>query len=245
MESYVEITFIQSVATILLSVQIAQYMTLRALYICKTITYAVLLSLSCVLLWGVFSFVFVALLEAVFFFTFFRNVKKTWMFAFMYRWMLMLTCFLIWKGSFHNLIWFVPLHCPILFIWLVYIFCFFLLYAKWDIWLAKQSCIYAVSLLTKDGWKNMKGYLDSGNLLEENGIPVLFVNDRWRSFFSFEDIHYIQMKGISYSGNIAVYKTLVMVTGCRKHEVYICFQQDMQLPMHAQILLNMNLMTMG
>lgn len=64
-------------------------------------------------------------------------------------------------------------------------------------------------------------------------------------FFSFEDIHYIQMKGISYSGNIAVYKTWVMVTGCRKHEVYICFQQDMQLPMHAQILLNMNLMTMG
>ena len=59
---------------------------------------------------------------------------------------------------------------------------------------SKRSCLYTIYVLTSLGWKKMKGYLDSGNLLQENGLPVLFLHKKYGSVFKDKDIHYIQMK---------------------------------------------------
>ena len=245
MESYIEVTFLTNGFIILLSVQIAQYITLRPVDTKNSICYALLISLFSVMLWEKWSVYMLITLELLFCLTLFKYAIKTWIFAYLYRWLLMLTCFVVWQGSFHNLTWFVPIHRPFLYIWIGCSFTFLLLYKKWNLWVAKRSCLYTIYVLTSLGWKKMKGYLDSGNLLQENGLPVLFLHKKYGSVFKDKDIHYIQMEGISYSNTIETIQTQVYLAGCQKHEVYICLQQEIRLPMHAQVLLNMNLMMMG
>lgn len=153
MESYIEVTFLTNGFIILLSVQIAQYITLRPVDTKNSICYALLISLFSVMLWEKWSVYMLITLELLFCLTLFKYAIKTWIFAYLYRWLLMLTCFVVWQGSFHNLTWFVPIHCPFLYIWIGCSFTFLLLYKKWNLWVAKRSCLYTIYVLTSLGWK--------------------------------------------------------------------------------------------
>ncbi|MFR5523802.1 MAG: hypothetical protein ACLTJG_02450 [[Clostridium] innocuum] len=84
------------------------------------------------------------------------------------------------SGWFHNFLWFVPLHASVYWLWLVYGGMFLLLHVKWKDMLARMNYLYRLHIELADTTLHLKGWLDSGNLLSYEGIPVLFISSSMR-----------------------------------------------------------------
>lgn len=245
MESYVEISYIQNVFCTISALLFAQYTTLRPIRIRSMIVYACSTSFCICFLWIPYHLLILFLWEVLCIFWLFRHAKKTYIWMQCFSYLQQFTLFLLFSGGFYNLHWFVPITMYILPLWLFYICIWVLLWCKWNRWIARNTCIYQTTIYIGQHTLQYKGYLDSGNLLTEQGIPVVFLDCCFDSYFQNENICYIDMVGVDNSQKIACIKGEIQLQGCKRHTVYICTSNSLQLPNGCRLLLNMNLMTMG
>lgn len=78
------------------------------------------------------------------------------------------------KGSFHNLLYFVPMRCEIILFWVVLLLGLVFLFANGKLFLCAMQYSYPFTLYTADTKLKLIGYLDSGNLATYHQIPIIF-----------------------------------------------------------------------
>lgn len=105
--------------------------------------------------------------------------------------------------------------------------------------------MYGTRLILKKKEVALKGYLDSGNLLCHHGIPVIFLDQKYSSYFDENSIELVVMNTIQKSGMIRCYPSRLCIDGCKEHLVYVCCDKTLTLPFDCEVLLNMNAMTLG
>lgn len=156
-----------------------------------------------------------------------------------------MTSFAFYQGGFHNFLWFVPLHAAVYWLWLVYVLLFVLLHVKWKDMLARMNYLYRLQIELADTTLHLKGWLDSGNLLSYEGIPVLFISSSYETYFKKQDIELVVMNTVDDTSVIRCYACLAAIEGCHKHRVLVCCRNHVSLPLNCEVLLNMNMMTLG
>lgn len=245
MDSFIEVAFVHCMLTIYLSALCGSAAAVQPLARSRMWLYAITISGIGVLLWTKYSYIVMAITEAMFLLLWFRRTCKAYIIALCVRWLSFLTCFILYQGGFHNGLWFVPVHAPILLIWLVYGIAYFGLHNKWRDQISRMSYIYEVSIYTRDQTLRVKGYLDSGNLLSWNSVPVLFIDKRYEEYFTKQDIQLVIRNTISKTDEICCYVCEAALSGCQRQPVLVCCENRMTLPMHCEVLLNLKMMTQG
>ncbi|MEG2506706.1 MAG: sigma-E processing peptidase SpoIIGA [Longicatena sp.] len=245
MESYLEVSFLHNLITIMLSVVIAQYTTLQPLSNKRLFCYAFVLSLYGCLTYFSYSIVGSICLEALFFITYFRYAYKTYLMALCIRYVAYATTFVLLIGSFHNGLYFVPMKYEILLIWLCYGLAYALLYHKWKDVFSKLSYVYQSTLFMKQTTLKLPAYLDSGNLVSHEHIPIIFVDQQYLAYFKDQSIELVVMNSITNTTILRCYKCSIQLEGCQKHMVYVHADKHLNLPFNCKVLLNMKVMTLG
>ena len=244
MESYVEVSFLYNAFTLMLSFLMARYICIQPLSIQKIISYSLCISGVGCSLFMEGSLGCMVLLEGILFFLFFRQKIKTWWMAQVIRFLWYMSVFAIYQGSFHNFLWFPSIHTNLIWIGLLYVFLFCLLEIKWkDVFSKLQYCYY-FNIKVEQHTLRVKGWLDSGNLLSYEGIPVLFILPRYEEYFKNQNIQLVVMNTMEDSSVISCYECEVALEGGKFHDVLICCK-EMHLPLKCEALLNMNMMTLG
>lgn len=245
MESYIEVSWLNGVLLLYASVLFASYAVFQPMKDIRILVYAAGISLLSVMLWRKGSLFILILSELTYLATLFRYARKTYIFAFCFRFLCMLTCFAVYQGSFHNGFWFVPLHAPVQWCWLLYLLLIFFCKSRWRNHFCERNCLYPVTLYIGNKQLHVTGYLDSGNLLSQNGIPVVFLERRYLSYFAKESIQLVVMKTVQENSRLHCYPCELQLNGCRRLHVLVHLQEELQLPMRSELLLNMKVMTMG
>lgn len=240
MESYVEISYLIQVLTMMISCMIAGYLSLQPLSIKQVMLYSCMLPLFACGIWITYSLWLMAVIEVLFFLLFFKRRWKTWLYTITLRLLFSLSWYAWFQGGFHNFQYFFPTQSPmmILFIELILLW---LLYRKWNYWIGKLNYVYDCKLYAISSSKWWKGYLDSGNMLMLNDVPVIFIDDRYQTYFMNENIQYVVMNTLGAKTPIACYESMIQIRGFSDSRVLVCCQKNVQLPMHCQVLLNVNL----
>lgn len=229
----------------MLSVQIAQMIAQQPISKKHSIIYVFLCTTLATLLWIPHSVIVVFVGEVWSFFFFFRYAYKTYFTALILRYLCMATMFLLYGGSFHNSYWFVPMHCPIWMVWILYGFVSILLMTKWSGVISQLSYVYEICIFTVDKNLTLPSYLDSGNLLTYESIPILFIDKKYHAYFKDQRIELIVMNSVCSSEVIRCYECVIQIQGCKKQSVYINADRNLILPFACCVLLNMNVMTTG
>ena len=111
--------------------------------------------------------------------------------------------------------------------------------------LARMNYLYRLHIELADTTLHLNGWLDSGNLLSYEGIPVLFVSSSYEAYFKKQDIELVVMNTVDDTSVIRCYACMAAIEGCHKHRVLICCRNHVSLPLNCEVLLNMNMMTLG
>ena len=164
MESYVEIAFIHNFLTDLLSVWMALYLVQRPLHGGRVTLYAL-----CASAWSAFVFldigwIGVAAIETIGFIAVFYRQLALYGVNLLMRTLWHATAFIFWEGSFHLGAFFPWIHTPIWICWLLYLAVFFYLRTH-AMTLLRQRFIYGCTLYGSETIR-LKGYMDSGNLMQ-------------------------------------------------------------------------------
>lgn len=241
MESYIEVSFLNGVFLMYCSLIYASYIMLHPLNSCSIWIYSISISLLSVLLWNKNSYIYIICVECLCFFWLFRYAKKTYLVALIFRFLCIGTTFVLYGGSFHNGFYFVPIRISIVLVWMIYFG--FVVYARsrWRIKICEKNCVYPVTLWINNKKIRVLGYFDSGNLLSYHGIPVVFMSDLYRSYFQNQSID-IVMKTVLNAENIKCYRCMLQLDGCKRKEVYVHLQKDLNLPCECNLILNMKVM---
>lgn len=240
MESYIEISFIIQSLYMLIACMTAGYLSLKPISLKQSFVYSLTVALCACILWGTNSWLIMVIVEFLFFLLIFRYCWKTYILMITIRCLISWTCYAIYRGGFHNFQYFLPMVSPIAII-LVELFVLYLLYRKWNYWIGKLNYVYDCHIKNIPMKKPIKGYLDTGNLLTIDDVPVVFMDEKFQTYFKDLDIQYLVMNTMSGSAPIACYKSIIDIHGLSKKDVYIHCKKQIQLPMQCQILLNINL----
>lgn len=240
MESYVEVSFLIQVLTMLISCMTAGYLSLHPLSFKQMFIYSILISFMACAFWMEFSWIIILIIEILFFLLYFRMSWKAFLLTIAMRFLLSFTWYVVYRGGFHNFQYFYPMRSPIQILILLFVI-LWLLCRKWNYWIGKLSYIYECKIEEIDQKHWWRGYLDSGNLLMMEDVPVIFIDQKYVTYLKSCRIQYLVMKTMSQSVTIPCYEGHIEIRGLMKKKVYIRCEKDMQLPMQAQILLNVNL----
>lgn len=245
MESYVEVDVIYNGLCIVTSVLIASYSCVKPIKVNKVIGYASVISLVGVSLYQSYSYLVMLLLEVLFFITLFRHKQKVFLYAMALRWFFSFSCFAMVGGSFHNGLYFISVYVNPFPLFLLLITVLYFLKRKWRDLFAKSNYVYEVTLTIQEQQVSLKAYLDSGNLLCHHAQPVLFLDEKYQTYFSDSNIELVVMNTIDANGILRCHPCLAQVEGCKTHRVYVSCYKALSLPFDCDALLNMKLMTLG
>lgn len=242
MDSYMEVTFINTLLLLWLSTSISCYITWKPLARKKLFLYAITIAFVGSFLFARYEWMIMVLLEAFFFFWLWRYALKTWLVLIALRLLWNMTCYVLYQGSFHLGIYFVPSHVRPLPLWLFCLVTIIFLQHKWKDSLGQLDFIYPCAIDTCGIRIKLHGYLDSGNLLTYNNIPVIFLDLKYAEYFKDECIELVVMDTIEKADMIPCYEASITLGRLAKRRVLINCEQHLRLPYHAQALLNMNMM---
>lgn len=245
MESYLEVSFLHNMCTIALSMFLGEYAAIQPVALYRILLYAMIISALGCLGWFPYAMLLLFLLEVLAFFFFFRHAYKAYACGWVVRLLLHASAFVFYGGGFHNGMWFVPMDTGVAALWIVYGVIGILLMVKWKDVFSRLSYIYEVTMHLPRKQLKMKSYLDSGNLLTYQHIPIIFVDKKYQTYFQNQRIELVVMNSIQASEVIRCYECDIQIAGCKKQHVYINCDQHLQLPFECDVLLNMNMMTMG
>lgn len=234
MESYIEVSFINNILIMFLSCIAAGFISLKPISIRRCLIYSTVLSVSMIVFWGRYAWILYIGLEVLFFTAYFRFRIAMYFVSIILRFLLSFTCFAFYGGSYHLFMYYVPIYrFPFVF-WLILIFATALLLCKWKYFIGRLDFVYECSFKKL----KLKGYLDSGNVLSDADIPVVFVSNKYQSYFKNENIHSIVMNTLDSRAIIICYEAEIQLQGFEKQMVYVNCDKKVQLPFGCDILLN-------
>lgn len=243
MESYVEVTWISGFLILLNAGTLAFYLSAKPCRYRYLLLYSSLVPLlSCVLFhryeWGI-----MILVEALFFRLIYHDQWKSWLLMIAHRLLCNFTCYVWYGGSFHLGIYFIesdrlPYAC-----WILLSATWFGMFYFWKVELSQQNFIYPLELKGSDKIVKLKGYLDSGNLMMENGVPVVFLDHSFEAYFQKEDIEWIVMNTMQGESRVKCRMAQARLSDAHYHPVWIHFTDSLHLPHGAKALLNLHMMT--
>lgn len=242
MESYIEVSFINQVLLMVLSILVAGYITCKPIRFIENGIYSISIAVCCSLFWGTYSWIIYLGLEIFFFLLYFRYRLKTYFVYGSLRFLLSFTCYALWQGSYHLGMYYVPLHQNPVGIWAIEVFLLFVLLRKWKYFLGKLNYIYECKIQSKHKKLCLRAYLDSGNLLTIQDVPVVFVDAKYLNYFHGEKMKYIPMQTMHGKQEIECYEALIELKGYPSRNVYVHCKPNMRLPLRCEILLNMKLL---
>ena len=244
MSSYIEVTFINNVFIMMLSLVLAHYLLLDRMSRRTMLHYTFGISLLAVLCWSSFSPLLMLGAEILSCIFWFKLHIKVFALAYSLRLLFSLTCYVLYGGSFHLLIYFVPIGTyAILYFWVIAGIALIACLRKWKYYITQAQYIYETELYTKQKKFHIYGYLDSGNVLTYHEIPIIFAVSRFYEYFKNENIELVVMNTMNQTSSIRVYPCELQVRGCEKQPAYICFDRQGIIPMHCECLLNLHVLT--
>lgn len=240
MESYVEISYMVQFFTMMISCMTAGYLSLQPLSIKQMLVYSLVLPFAACSMWMEYSWFYMLTIEVLFFLLYFRCRIRTYACMLTLRFLLSFTWIVFYRGGIHNFQYFFPLRSP-LSLFAIECIVLVLLYRKWNYWLGRLRYVYECRIpqISKTAW--MKGYLDSGNMLASDDIAVIFIDEHYQTYFEKERIHYVIMNTMGGDAPVMCYEGMIQIRGFEMKKVLVCCRENLRLPMHCQILLNVNL----
>lgn len=243
MESYIEITWITGFLILLNATTLAFYLSAKPCAFYKLIGYSAIVPLIACLLFSKYEWMIMALVEGFFFWYIYQDAWKSWLLMIAHRLLWNFTFYVCHAGSFHLGIYFVPSETLPWMLWLVLTGSWLGMFFHWKLTLSQQNFIYPIQIKTSKAILKIRGYLDSGNFMMEEGIPVLFLQQKYEEYFQDESIQWIGMKTMQGSSKVCCYRAFAKVGKSAYHPVLIHFNQRMELPLGANALLNIHMMT--
>ena len=241
MESYVEAAFLHNAMTNLLSIWMALYLIQRPLRGRRVIVYALVSSLYSALAFFPGAWIGVLLIEALaFVFVFYRQWTMLTA-SLLFRSLWHATCFIFWEGSFHLGAFFPWIHTPIYLCWIVYGLLFFYLCTHAGR-LLKQKFCYGCTLYGDVPFR-LRGYMDSGNLLTHQGVPVLFLDDAYKARIRGE-VCRIEVSGIHGRKEMEAQLVRCALDGGACRRVYVVLVSGLRIRGGYRLLLNLKLLSM-
>lgn len=241
MESYVEITFINNVFIMMTSTLAACYLMVRSLPIKQLILYSAVISFACVSLWSDVSWWLIIILELGCVWFIFRDALNIWLTTLALRLMMSLTCWVLYGGSFHLTAYFVPAGAwMILNFWIIMIVLLAAMLLKWKYFLSQSTYVYRSYLYIQNKKRKMNAYLDSGNMLMSDQVPVIFLSGKYYEYLKNENIELIVMNTMNSTSAIRAYACELQVHGYQRHKVYACCDTLVKIPMNCSCLLNIH-----
>lgn len=243
MESYIEITWISGFLILLNATTLAFYLSAKPCAFYKLVLYSGSIPLAATLIFHRYEWLMMALLEGYFFWYIYRDAWKSWLLMIAHRLLWNFTCYIFYEGSFHLGIYFAPCEKIPYVLWAILLISWMGMFFHWKLTLSQQNFIYPLQIKTSKAIIKVKGYLDSGNLMMEEGIPVLFLDAKYEEYFQGETIEWVMMNTMQGNGKVQCYCADAKVAESRYHRVLIHLNKSMELPLGANALLNIHMMT--
>ncbi len=243
MESYIEITWLNAFLILMNSSMLAYYLSMKPCKCYPIILYSAIIPAFACICFSPYEWLYMFVLEAAFFYWMYRNAWKIWLLMIAHRLLLHFTCYVLFGGSFHLGIYFVPMDCVPWLFWLLLIFSWLAMFLHRKMELSQQNFIYPFELLIKQKKLHLKGYLDSGNFMMEEGLPVMFLDEHYQTYFQNENIQWLMMATMQGEIRIACYQALARFPKMNYKPILIHFTKQMKLPLGANALLNIHMMT--
>lgn len=244
MEGYIEVSFLFCFFTIYLSVKLASFSCMKMMKRKHMLFYSGIIAIHGCLFFD-YAWVCMVLWELLCYTWIFQSRKKVYFLAFAIRMLLFFSVFSWYQGSFHNGMYYLPADEHMWLVCLLYAFVFYMLKRKWHTLLAQGNYVYPATLSFAEKKLHIKGYLDSGNLLCHKSLPVVFLDAKYASYFDEKNIELVVIDTIQKSGVMKCIKAKLYMDGTGTQSVYVSFVNTLHLPFDCEVLLNMNVMTLG
>ncbi|MEG0980904.1 MAG: sigma-E processing peptidase SpoIIGA [Erysipelotrichaceae bacterium] len=246
MQAYVEIAFINNMLIMITSVIIASYMQLRPLSYRNIFVYAFAVSLASVLLWGNHAWFIMILWELFWVVSIFKGKYKVYLLSIVLRALISFSDYLIFAGSFHAFVYFLPVNHKIILIqWIILIIIIIIIHKKGKFLLVESQYLYFVKLYFPNKTLKLMGYLDSGNRLSYHQIPIIFIDGEYQEYLQKDNIELIVMNTMNATTNIHAVLISLKINGFKKQKVLVSCTKDLKLPIHCKCLLNVHNISMG
>lgn len=243
MESYIEVTWITGFLILLNAGTLAFYLSAKPCKYRYVIAYSAIVPLLSCFLFHRFEWGIMAIVEASFFRLIYHKQWKSWLLMLAHRLLCNFTCYIWYGGSFHLGIYFIESdQLPIL-CWCLLSVSWLCMFYFWKAELSQQSFIYSLELKGNEKIVRLKGYLDSGNLIMEEGIPVLFLDQHYEEYFDTQHIQWIVMNTMQGQSSVKCHRAQARIMDAHYHPVWIHFTSNLHLPLGAKALLNLHMMT--
>lgn len=240
MESYIEITFLNDFLLCVLAYYASAFFSLSKIHSPSFFLLLLIEQVFHILCFDP-SYYFLFYLYEIFFlyFVFFRQWKKGIMYLCL-KYLLMFTFFKFLGGSFHLLHYYVPSFVQIYGLWLLVILFIVLLKEKWSAYLRISDFIYEVQIKADENIR-LKGFLDTGNSLCIEDIPVIFIDESYQSHFIHQPQKKIRYMTLNKEEEINVTLCEVQIDRYKKASYYICCDKKVLLEWNCKCILNVEI----
>jgi len=234
MSSYIEITFLTNYLISIFAYYFSAYFSLskakpKFFYILIGIEHFIHICSDNLIFFGLYE-------VSMYTYLFYRNPKKGIMFICI-KYLCFFTLFKFMNGSFHLSHYYVNANKNMLGIWILLLLFIILLKNKWNAYLLVSDFIYDVYFYTNRPF-HILGFLDTGNQLKVNEIPVIFVDCVFKDRFMNLPSQQIDVYTIHSIKKRNVYLCEVKIKGYKKQSYYICCDEHICLEFNCKCILN-------
>lgn len=239
MESYIEINLVHHLFLLYLSLQYGFVFTNKYLNKVKLLFYLIFELLISMYI-SEYQIYLLLMFEVIAYFYLFDYHHNLYFIQLVIRYILLLVLYLFYDGSIQYGMYYIDIqHFPTLIIvFEVLLFLYIKSYKRYD--LMKEKFIYDVRIDINHQHRYLKMYLDSGNELSYDSIPVCVVDERFKSFFKLNKPQFITMNTLSGYKPIMVYLGSISYLNNTNTTCYFYFSKLNHKDYHG--LLNMKLM---
>lgn len=240
MESYIEITFINNILIALFAYYASAYLSLSKIKNCFFYVFLIIEQLIVVLLYDEDWYFLFYMMDLFFMLIIFFHQYKKLLIYLCIKYLCFLTCLKVWHGSFHLLHYFVPLQANMIGAWLLLVVAIIFYKQKWSAYLRVSDFIYTISIDCAKPLK-IKGYLDTGNQVTCNEIPVLFLDASYDKYFTAMPKATVEVTTLNKKEVLNCYLCKVNINRYKKGVYYICCDKRVNLEWGCQCLLNIEI----
>lgn len=232
MASYIEVAFLLNFTTNLLAIVVGCALTSGWLSTKHKLLYAFISALMGVLFFFEGSLTIMLLIELVLYVKVIRH-SGAYLVNVGFRLLHLLTLLKVLDGTAYNLLFFPALHQSIIGILLLHLICLMALHQKWQTIFKMKTYIYEIKIENM----KMKGYLDSGNSLMHEGLPVIVVIRKVYEKIKKEETETIDVHTLTNRRVFKGKKAMLEVHKQKREVFVVCSEED--LLMNVECLLNM------
>lgn len=219
------------------SIQLAFYISNKPLGINDIVKYSLIRTIALVL----FDLYVFIILEAIIYFIYFKYNFKTYVIANSIYLINNIIIVFIFKGTIEKFCYYISIYSN-KFILISIIYLAFIFFNKYFYSYTIMKSNYSYSIKLNSINKHISAYLDSGNFLEYNSLPVIFINNKYLKG-DHEIVNSIDIETINFSSRCDLYEDKITINNIiRNKKVYVCFVEEEKLPVGYQCLLNINIM---